>query len=253
MVDDRQRLRQPSLQDVIRAALRQSKAQDMAALPGKIDKYDAATQKADVKPLLQRPLVDEDGEDLPSEVLPVVPSVPIVFPRADFGGAKFFMSFPLKKGDHVLLVTAKWSLDQWKSKAAGTDVEPVQLRENDLSDVIAIPGLYPFPESLSDVHDDNIVIGRDGGIQIHIKPSDEIHLGSENADQFVALAQKVFDEIDALRSTVNSLVTNFNSHIHITTATVGPTAVPGVIAPTTSQASPPAAVNSVAAAKVKAD
>jgi len=41
-----------------------------------------------------------------------------------------------------------------------------------------------------------------------------------------------------LKSDFDTFVTTYNSHIHITTATVGPTAVPGVISPTVSTGSP---------------
>jgi hypothetical protein len=39
---------------------------------------------------------------------------------------------------------------------------------------------------------------------------------------------------DTLKTDLNNLVTAYNTHIHITTATVGPSAVPGVISPTAS-------------------
>lgn len=45
---------------------------------------------------------------------------------------------------------------------------------------------------------------------------------------------KLKEGFDALKADFNSLVTAYNSHIHITTATVGPTPTPGAIAPTTS-------------------
>lgn len=39
-----------------------------------------------------------------------------------------------------------------------------------------------------------------------------------------------------LRTDLNALITAYNAHVHITTATVGPSAVPGVLSPTVSQA-----------------
>jgi len=44
-----------------------------------------------------------------------------------------------------------------------------------------------------------------------------------------------------LKSDLNTLITAYNSHVHITTATVGATAVPGIIAPTASSGTPSAA------------
>lgn len=54
-------------------------------------------------------------------------------------------------------------------------------------------------------------------------------------DNLVAYA-KLATEFNELKGKVNSLVTSYNSHIHTTTATVGATAVLGVISQTTSQA-----------------
>lgn len=52
-----------------------------------------------------------------------------------------------------------------------------------------------------------------------------------------------------LKSDFDSLVNLYNAHIHVTTATVGPTAVPGVIAPTASTGSPTTADMSAAKAE----
>lgn len=43
---------------------------------------------------------------------------------------------------------------------------------------------------------------------------------------------------DLLKTELNSLITMYNTHIHITTATIGATATPGVISPTVSQGVP---------------
>jgi len=46
---------------------------------------------------------------------------------------------------------------------------------------------------------------------------------------------------DTLKTDLNNLITAYNTHIHVTTATVGATAVPGVISPTVSTGTPSAA------------
>lgn len=248
----KQQSRTPTLAEVIRLAIKGALGELRVSLPGAVQKYDVAEQKADIKLLLKRPLVASDGTELASESLPLLMDVPIVFPRGGQGSGDAFISWPLAKGDLVHVHFVDWSIDQWLDKR-GEETDPLDYRAHSLSDAVAYPGLYPRKLSLQDAHGENLVIGWDGGVSIHVKPGGEIHLGSENASEFVALAQKTFDEIDALRSTVNSLITAYNAHIHTTTATVGPTPVPGVISPTTSTASPPAPVQSVAAQKVKAD
>ena len=48
--------------------------------------------------------------------------------------------------------------------------------------------------------------------------------------------EKLTTKLNALKDTLNNLVTAFNSHIHTTTATIGTGPALGVIAPTTTQA-----------------
>lgn len=265
MSKDRQRTQSPVLTEVIETRLDVRLDGLHTTMPGKIEKWDPALQKADVKPLLKRPLADEDGNDIDAESLPVIPDVPVRFPRADFAGSKFFMSWPLKKGDLVTLHFTERSLDQWLSKPAGEDVDPLQFRTHDLSDCFAVPGLYPFEEVLADVHPDNLVIGKDGGTQMHFKPNNEIHFsdsGDGEGAEFLALAQKTFDEINALRSAVDALTTTYNGHsVSVTVPALG--LLDSLGAPVTGVATgtsvapgdgvAPPAVNSVASAIVKAD
>ena len=59
-----------------------------------------------------------------------------------------------------------------------------------------------------------------------------IHINGD-ADNIAGYA-KLKEGFDTLKQDFNNLVTAYNTHIHITTATVGATPTPGVIAPTTS-------------------
>ena len=72
----------------------------------------------------------------------------------------------------------------------------------------------------------------------------ELNGNDDNAVRFSEL-EKGYNE---LKSDFNALVTAYNSHIHITTATVGPSPTPGVIAPTTSTGQSSSA--SISASKV---
>ena len=55
--------------------------------------------------------------------------------------------------------------------------------------------------------------------------------------------QDLTNKLNELTRTVNALVTSYNAHTHITTATVGAGSVPGVISPITEQAEPAALFN----------
>lgn len=240
--------RTPTLPELIRMAVSRMLMDVHVSLPGSVESYDAARQVADVQPLLRRTLVASDGTELDPETLPILMDVPIVFPRGGGG----FQSWPLVKGDLVHLVFIERSVDTWL-QGDGTLTTPLDFRTHSLSDAVAYPGLYPAGRALSEAHAENLAWGFEGGAQVHVRPDGEVHLAANDAADYVALAQLVKDEITALRDTVNSLVTAYNAHIHVTTATIGASPTPGVIAPTTSTASPPAAVGDVAAEKVKAD
>jgi len=58
----------------------------------------------------------------------------------------------------------------------------------------------------------------------------ELNGNDDNAVRFSELKAG----FDTLKTDLNNLITAYNSHIHITTATVGASPTPGVIAPTTS-------------------
>ena len=75
-----------------------------------------------------------------------------------------------------------------------------------------------------------------GNATILIKADGAIELNG-NAD-FLAGFTDLKSGFDTLKDDVNNLITAYNAHIHITTATVGATPAPGVIAPTTSAGTP---------------
>ena len=235
--------RSPSLPELIRMAIARALADVHVSLPGSVQAYDPATQRADVQPLLRRTLVASDGTELAAETLPILMDVPVVFPRGGGG----FVSWPLAKGDLVHVVFVEASIDQWLD-GDGELTTPSDFRRHSLSDAVAYPGLYPRGRALADAHAENLVWGFDGGAQVHVRPDGEVHLASNEAADYVALAQLVKDEITALRNTVDSLVTTFNAHVH-----PGVTSGPASTAPTVTPGTPPAAVGDVAAEKVKAD
>lgn len=245
--------RSPELADVIRQAIEDRLAEVHVMLPGRIDSYDPTTQKADVEPLIKRVQSTVDGEL--SEDLPVIPGVPVVFPRA--GGYKITM--PVETGNRCMLVFCERSIDQYQigqTRKGSTDligqVDPGTFEMHNLSDPVAILGWYNDAEALSTPDADDMVLGEEGGPVIHIG-GDQVNLyqKSGSGHDFVALAQKVLDELNDVKLDLDGFKTAYDSHIHTTTATIsaGPL---GVIAPTASSAPTPHTPQSVAAAKVKA-
>lgn len=173
----------PTLAQVIERFVRRGVEGIHTSMPGIIQKYDAGAQTAEVLPAVKNVYQDVDGVEV-VEDFPVLPDVPIAFPRS----GKYFVSFPLARGDTVTLIFGERSTDQWWGTGRVSD--PGDLRRFSLSDAVAIPGGYPSTAPLQDAHAENMVMGRDGGPQIHIT-RDALLLGSKDAAYAVALAERV--------------------------------------------------------------
>jgi len=207
----------PSLAELLKQAIENRLLDVHTALIGRVEKYDASTQLADIQPTLKD--------------LPLLVDVPVLFPRA--GG--FFISFPIQIGDFIQVIFNETSIDDFLTESASKIDSASRFN---LQGAVAIPGIYPLSKAITEAHKANLVIGKDNGPQLHIE-EDKIRLGSEKADKALAIASLVKDELEKIKSA-------FNSHTHIAVATVG--AVTN--APTTTQIAP---ISDLATKKVFAE
>lgn len=187
----------PSPADVINRALDSRLAGTRVALPGRIESFDAATQLAKVKPLLQETSIGEDDSEI-VESIGVLNNVPVQFP----GGGGFVITFPVAAGDPCWLVFADRSLDKWKT--AGTEVDPVDLRRHDLSDAVALLGVRSKAAALAEFDAAAAEFGKVGGLHVRVTGT-AVHLGvnsGESATDAVALASKVDAQLSALKTTL---------------------------------------------------
>lgn len=112
--------------------------QHKVALPARVVKYDPLTQKVDVQP---EPADRDDTED-EDATFPQINGVRAMWARG--GGAS--LTLPLKPGDRVDLLVQSAALDNWH--ASGGQVPQGEPRYGDLSDAVALVGLYPDSEAL---------------------------------------------------------------------------------------------------------
>lgn len=160
-----------TLSETIRQAIDYYMAHIHTCLPGEIHTYDAKTQKAAVKPLIRQ--VFYNGKTIS---MPIVVNVPVIFPRSGKSGIKF----PIATGDKVLLLFAESSMERWLS--SGNEVDPGVNRRFDMSDGIAIPGLYPVSGNqfgADDEQEDFILVHQNS--KIKIKKDDTIKLDNQKA------------------------------------------------------------------------
>lgn len=153
-----------TLPDAMRVAISRAIAGIHTCLPGKIEKYDHEKQMASVKPLIKKFYLDNKTESLP-----VIVNVPVIFPRT----ANFSFTHPIEEGDLVLLLFCERSLEKYL--AEGGEQEPGDRRKHDLTDAIAIPGLYPFSEpSEADNNEDVLIKFHEA--ELRIKPDGNFYM-----------------------------------------------------------------------------
>ena len=203
----------PTFASVIRRAIDNRLLDLHVQIPGRIERYDAELQQADVTPLIFSPAEEEDAT-ITATALPVIPNVPVAFPAG--GGMR--ITLPMAKGDIVTLWFSEASLDRWLARD-GEAVDPGDFRRHEMSDAIAYPGLRTFKNPLKSAPTDALSLGNDNG-----GPTIEIKAATIEAGGTAPLATK--DDIDSLQ-------TGIDSHIHTTTATIGAGPGLGVISPPT--------------------
>lgn len=197
--------RTPTLAEVIRTAIQTRLCDVHTMLPGKIDKYNADTQKADVKPLVRRLQKALDGEI--SESLPIIPDVPVAWPRS--GAHRITM--PVNEGDFCMLVFSESSIDAYQA-GEGQEVDPGTFQRFDLSDAVALMGWAPDGAALGSTDADDLSIGEEDGPVIHIG-RDLVNLYEKDATDFVALALKCLDENDRIKGDLDDIKTYMDALI----------------------------------------
>jgi hypothetical protein len=203
---------EPTDAALLRRALENRLLDLHTALPGRVEKYDATKQVADVQPVVKKPTRDAAGTRTFVE-LPVIRNVPVVWPRA--GG--FSLHLPMTKGDHVLLVFSEWDHSQWRQ--TGATSKPAWLELHGLSFPYAVPGIGPNASPIA-------ATDAPAGVAALNGPGD-IRLGGTSAD-FLALAQKTQQALD-------DIVTWAKTHTHATagTGTPSPPAEAALLEPDT--------------------
>jgi hypothetical protein len=189
----------PTLAEFFNHALESRLIDFHTATIGKVQHYNIDKQTVDVVPQIRRLVESDEGETV-AESLPILPDVPVLFPRAN----SFFFSVPIKPGDFVQLIFNERSIQAWLQE--GRECAPDNTETHGFHGAVALPGVYPLARALHDVHANNLVIGKDQGPQIHVS-DDFVQLGKENPGDFVALASKVLSEL-------KTMIRVFNSHTH---------------------------------------
>ena len=229
----------PSLEDIIRAAMHYKAVETRNALPGRVKSYDASKNLAEIEVCIN-PTIRKDGGD-EVEVLGVIKNVPIEW----MSGGGYFFAFPLNQGDEVKITFHDFSLDQWIEKGGVVTVKDQHTHH--LSDASAYPGMRAKPKALPNGHSSKLIIGKIDNPSLQFQIDDSFFLFGGAAAQFLARADKVLDRLNAFKST-------FDGHTHTVTGTAACSAGGGAVTATALATSTPITTpTSVACDKVKAE
>lgn len=247
----------PTDVDTARAWIERYLSEVHTTFPGRVEAYDSAKQTADIQPMVKLPDEQPDGS-IRYEDLPVLPSVPVLFPRS----RQWFLGFSIDVGDTVAVHVAELSFAEWRRTAGRAAAHPGDLRRHHIANCIAVPGLYVTGQALSHAPgksegaaptapalvlgsdasegtrvtirlDGSVLITRGADIVLQIDADGTVHAGGALGD-FIALATATDQNFATVVAAINALT------LPVSGATAGPPVVPIV------------GLQSVAATKAKA-
>lgn len=141
----------PNLYRLLKRALDRGVAGVRISMPGVVVSYDKTKQRASIQPAITDGFIDEDGTRKPLAD-PILNDVPIAFP----GSGGYGETWPIAKGDTVLIVWCSRSIARWKPRGSGDGraIDPGDDRRHAIADAIAYPGVRDFGHALASVDDD---------------------------------------------------------------------------------------------------
>jgi hypothetical protein len=158
------------------------------SIPGKITKFNAETQTADILLLVKEKLIDPEGESTEFET--TLSDVPVMFPASD---DDVYISLPVAVGSLGEVRFSDRPISEWtdsdgsRAETAGDD-----RRTHDLSFAYFQPGLRPLQRALSSFEDDAIVL-KNKNLRVAIK-NDTFAVENSTAE----LISLLFDAINEL-------------------------------------------------------
>jgi hypothetical protein len=168
------------------------------ALPGKVESFNRTQQTVDVSPQVQ----------IDGETLPVIPSVPVLYPRS----GSSYLAFKINTGDTGLLIFCEADIGLWRTR--GELGAPGDDGRHGIQGAVFLPGLYPANATLS-------IPSTVGGVAI--LESDDLRLGEWTAteaavlgDLFVAAMKTWADAVTTaipLGSDITVITTAFKTAI----------------------------------------
>lgn len=172
-------LTSPSLEDVIRAAMRNVALDLRVAMPCAVSQVHG-NQLVDVQPLLQAKYMAKTAP----QTLRIIPNVLVSMPM----GSGWSIKYPLAIGDTGYCIFADRSLDAWAAGTGGI-VDPDDGRTHDLMDAIFVPGLVPMGSQSSDQTSDLVLTN--GAAQMRLEKTGKFQLTNGTYELIQIISQLV--------------------------------------------------------------
>lgn len=165
--------KQLTMAEVLLAAVDSRLAGVHTAIVGRVESVNRAARKVDVRPAMLRTLQHDDGT-VTTEALPILPQVPVGQLRA--GAARIDM--PIDVGAWVVVLCFEQNIGKWLA-AGGVSVSPGDVERHGLTGAVAIPLLYPDPETrtLPALHATDVVVAIEDGPELRVTPTAVVVVG----------------------------------------------------------------------------
>lgn len=219
--------------------------------PARVLEYDAETQTALVQPILSIFQVRWELEDEGYEPLSPV-RVPVAFP----GAGEVSLHFYLDEGTDGILTICDRDTKGWEATGTGESEPPTRSRF-DHRHAFFVPEIRsPATPREAEYWDSS-----DEGPVFHLKDNQALHVAVAQAEKALAMAEKVADELNDLRSQYNGhthgippLIDGTQAPVTVVTSNPPPPG-PGNVAATTSKYRPlgPVSESDLETERVKVD
>lgn len=154
---DYRQLFDPGNLETIRTAMENVQAQIWTCEPGIIVSFNAGAVTASVQPTLQGTVHGKDGAKS-KLTKPVIPDVPVIFPR----GGGYTLTFPVKAGDECTLHFCHRNIDAWWQ--LGGVQAPMDARMHDLSDAFCTVGPMSQAKRIQNINTTHAQFRSDDGL-----------------------------------------------------------------------------------------
>lgn len=166
------------------------------AIPASIVSYDEDARTATVK-VHYSDHYESEGTEPNREDWPPLPDCPVLWPRS----GKFIFTWPLSKGDPVMLVFSQRSLQEWSASDGKTDIGSFLLSTHNPSDAVVMPGLSPSGNKIGETTEIKITSSN----EVQIK-AEKFRFGSFDAAKALAVAEKTNAELNTLKGKINEII-----------------------------------------------